>query len=311
MGRVQIEVIILSQLKILFWVKLFCIYIFLSSVTLAQSIEKPFLWEIEGSKPSYLFGTIHLPDPRVTTFHSSVEHAFDKSDYVYTEIPLDTQDLLTQVSYLMLEGDTTLVDIVPVDLLQRAENQLQKINPALTIEPFLKFKVWALATSLPLLEQQLSNPGAVPLDAQIYQRAQAEGKGVGGLETMQEQMHYFDSLTQDEELKMLRDTVEFMEQADASGTPISEEFVSFYIKGDIDSFSGLMVKYVKEDEFSKEFMKKILHDRNYLLADRIAAKIKNNTNDTYFFAVGAGHFGGETGIQHLLRQKGIDVIRVE
>jgi len=301
----------LSQLNIIFWIKIYCVYIFLSSTVLAESIEKPFLWEIEGSKPSYLFGTIHLPDPRVTTFHPSVEEAFNKSDYVYTEIPLDTKDLLTQVSYLMLDGDTTLVDIVPAGLLLRAENQLQKINPALTIEPFLKFKIWALATSLPLLEQQLNNSGAVSLDAEIYQRAQAEGKGVGGLETMQEQMHYFDSLSQDDELKMLGDTVEFMEQAEASGTPISEEFITFYMQGDIDAFSKLMVKYVKEDEFSKGFMKKILHNRNYLLADRIAAKIKNDPSSTYFFAVGAGHFGSETGIQKLLREKGIAVARVE
>lgn len=301
----------MSKLQIIFSAKLFFIYILLSSTVLAESIEKPFLWKIEGSKPSYLFGTIHLPDPRVTTFHPTVEKAFSKSDYVYTEIPLDTKDMLTQVSYLMLEGDTTLVDVVPSDLLLRAENQLQNINPALTIEPFLKFKIWALATSLPLLEQQLNNSGAVPLDAQIYQRAQVEGKGVGGLETMQEQMHYFDSLTQDEELKMLRDTVEFMEQAETTGTPISEEFVTFYMQGDIDAFSKLMVKYVKEDEFSKEFMKKILHNRNYLLTDRIAAKLKNDPTSTYFFAIGAGHFGGETGIQKLLREKGIEVVRVE
>ena len=301
----------LSQLNTIFWIKLFFIYIFLSSSVLAESIEKPFLWKIEGSEPSYLFGTIHLPDPRVTTFHPSVEKAFGKSDYVYTEIPLDKKDMLTQVSYLMLEGDTTILDLVPAELLSRVEHQLQKINPALTIEPFLKFKIWALATSLPLLEQQLNNSGAVPLDAQIYQRAQAEGKGVGGLETMQEQMHYFDSLTQDEEVKMLRDTVEFMEQAETAGTPIAEEFVTFYMQGDIDAFSKLMVKYVKEDEFSKEFMQKILHNRNYILADRIAAKLKNDLNNTYFFAVGAGHFGGETGIQNLLREKGIEVVRIE
>ncbi len=29
--------------------------------------EKPFLWKIEGEVDSYLYGTIHVPDKRVTT----------------------------------------------------------------------------------------------------------------------------------------------------------------------------------------------------------------------------------------------------
>jgi len=124
-------------------------------------------------------------------------------------------------------------------------------------------------------------------------------------------MHYFDSLTQQEELKMLSDTVEFMEQAETQGTSISEEFITFYTQGDIEAFSKLMVKYVKEDDFSKQFMKKILHDRNYLMADRIAAIIKNDLSKSYFFAVGAGHYGGDTGIHKLLKDKGLVVKRVE
>ena len=293
-----------------------CLFFFFSTIYIhstsvfADSIEKPFLWKIEGNQASYLFGTIHLPDPRVTTLHKSVEKAFTESDYVYTEIPLGTNEMLAQVSYLLLEGDTTLIDIVPADLLHRAEKQLQNINSALTIEPFVKFKIWALATSLPLIELQLKNPGVLALDAQLYQRASNEGKGVGGIETTQEQIQYFDVLSQEEEIKMLRDTIEFMEQAETDDTDIAEEFISFYVQGDIDAFGELMVKYVKEDEFSKEFMKKILHDRNILMADRIAENLKQHPSKRYFFAVGAGHFSGETAIQHLLAEKGFSVVRI-
>ena len=284
---------------------------FLSSNVFAETVEKPFLWKIEGKNSSYLFGTIHLPDPRVTTLHPSVETAFAESEYVYTEIPLDTNEMLSQVKFLLLEGDTTLVDILPTDLLQRAEQQLKEINPALTIEPFAKFKVWALATSLPLIEIQMNNPGILPLDAQLYQRASNEGKGVGGIETTQEQMQYFEVLSQKEEIKMLRDTVEFMERADTEETPIAEEFIKFYGQGDIEAFSDLMIKYVKEDEFSQAFTKKILHDRNFIMADRIETKLKKNPSKSYFFAVGAGHFGGETGIQRLLADKGFTVKRID
>ena len=288
-----------------------CFLIFSSSLA-AEVIEKPFLWEIQSEDAtSYLFGTIHLPDTRVTTLHSKVEQAFKDSDYIYTEIPLDTSDMLAQVTSLMLAGDKTLEDIVEADLLQRASNLLKEINPALSIQPFLKFKVWALATSLPLLEQQLKNPGSLPLDAQLYQRAVNEGKGASGIETLQEQLGYFDALSQDEEIKMLRDTIEFMEAADAEEQSVAEEFIDYYLQGDVSAFGGLMVKYIKDDEFSKQFMKKILHDRNIIMADRIYKKLTENPDRRYFFAVGAGHYWGDTGVQKLLKDKGLKVIRVE
>ena len=295
-----------------FQVIFLCVFFFfLAYNVFAESVEKPFLWKIQGQQSSYLFGTIHISDPRVTTLHSSVEKAFQESDYVFTEIPFDTKDMLSQVSQLMLEGEATLTDIVPSQLLQRTEKLLKNINSALTIAPFAKFKIWALATSLPLLEQQLNNPGALPMDAQLYQRAATIGIGTGGLETFLEQMQYFDNLTQAEELKMLSDTVEFMEQANAEGTRILEDFVKFYMQGDIDAFGQLFVEYVKQDEFSKDFMQKILHDRNVLIANRIAKKLKDNPSKAYFFAVGAGHFWGDTGIQHLLEKTGLKVIRME
>lgn len=294
------------------FVCIFVCFIAFSSYLAAESIQKPFLWKVESeASTSYLFGTIHLADKRVTSLHSSVEQAFKDSEYVYTEIPLDTSDMLAQVGYLLLEGEQTLADIVEPELLQRANNIVKGINPALTIGPFMKFKVWALATSLPLLEQQLANPGVLPLDAQLYQRAGSEGKGTGGIETIQEQLGYFDSLTQQEELKMLRDTIEFMEGADAEDQSLAEEFIQYYVRGDVDAFGELMIKYVKEDEFSKDFMKKILHDRNYIMADRILKKLKKNPERSYFFAVGAGHYWGETGVQNLLEEKGLSISRVE
>ena len=47
-----------------------------------QPTENPYLWRIEGETPSYLFGTIHLPDPRVTTFHPEVVKAIRGADAI-------------------------------------------------------------------------------------------------------------------------------------------------------------------------------------------------------------------------------------
>ena len=80
----------------------------LSSPVRAQSWDHPFLWEIGGESKSYLFGTVHLPDPRLTRLPGSVNRAFETSDAVFTEIALDPSSMLAQTSHLMLSGSQSL-----------------------------------------------------------------------------------------------------------------------------------------------------------------------------------------------------------
>ncbi|MGD2272584.1 MAG: TraB/GumN family protein [Desulfobacterales bacterium] len=289
---------------------LFFILIVICCPLNSRAAGNPFLWKIEGRAPSYLFGTIHFPDPRVTTLPESVENAFSDSQAVYTEISLDKANMLAQAAQMLLPGEQTLADIISEDLLSRTEEFIKDINPALTIEPFVKFKVWALAATLSLLEQQVNNPGAPALDAQLYDLAQQQGKRVGALETAEEQIAIFESLSIKEQIKMLRDTLDYMETAREKGVNVTEQFIEWYNQGDIENFGKLMMQYVKKDEFYKTFLQKVLHNRNQLMAERIATIIKTNPATSHFFAVGAGHFWGESAIQNILSKQGFEITRV-
>ena len=276
----------------------------------AQGQGPPFLWEISGTRTSYLFGTVHLPDPRVANLPTSVNRAFEASQSVYTEIPLDPSSIVGQVTRLMLPGARTLRDIVPAELLQRTEQALQEINSALTIEPLLRFKVWAIAAMVPLLETQLKNLGALPMDARLYQQAEQDGKTVGSLETIDEQVQIFDSLSEQEQVKMLSDTLDFLDEHKTQGIDVTDQLIDWYVSGDLAGFGELMVGYVRDDAFYEAFVDKVLYQRNYLMADRIEALLKENPNRSNFFAVGAGHYWGETGVQNLLAGKGFEIKRV-
>ncbi|MHC4458243.1 MAG: TraB/GumN family protein, partial [Planctomycetota bacterium] len=288
----------------------FFIFVLMCFQVNAHAADNPFLWKIEGARLSYLFGTIHFPDPRVTTLPDSVETAFRNSQVVYTEIPLDRATMVAQVSKLMLPGDQTLLDIVPPELISRTEKYMKGVNPALTIEPFTKFKVWALALSLSSLEQQVNNPGKLALDAQLYQRAQQQGKKVAGLETVEEQITIFDNLNQKEQIKMLRDTLDFIDGAKEKGINIPEQFITWYTKGDIDAFGNLLMQYVKKDGFYDAFLQKVLYKRNQLMAERIVKIIQTNPDKSHFFAIGAGHFWGKSAIQNYLAKQGLEITRM-
>jgi uncharacterized protein YbaP (TraB family) len=290
-------------------VSAFLFFLLVSTALRAQPEGQPFLWKIKGEETSYLFGTVHLPDPRIAQFPAPVERAFEDSQAVYTEIPLDSASLMAQLTHLMLPGSTTLRDVVPPDLLQRTEEALRRVNSALTVAPFLKFKVWAVATMVSVLEKQMENPGALPMDARLYQRAEKEGKTVGSLETVEEQVRIFDSLSEEEQVKMLQDTLDFLDEYEAKGLDMADQLIEWYLRGNLAEFGELMVSYVRKDAFYEDFLDKVLTKRNYLMAERIGDILREHPRRSHFFAVGAGHYWGPTGLQNLLAKQGFTVTR--
>src|SRR5678815_172924 len=67
-----------------------------------RATDKPFLWRIDGPVPSYLYGTVHVPDPRVLDLPEVVRRAFDASDVFNAEIPLDAATQAALMGKVML-----------------------------------------------------------------------------------------------------------------------------------------------------------------------------------------------------------------
>src|SRR5688572_693713 len=81
-------------------------------------IEHPLLWRIDapggdGDSPSWLFGTIHLADPRVLALATEVEQALDDADAVYTELAFDRMSLGAIVQSTLLPDGQRLDDVLP------------------------------------------------------------------------------------------------------------------------------------------------------------------------------------------------------
>src|SRR5690606_7133604 len=78
------------------------------------------LWRIErpGAEPSWLFGTMHMSDPRVVTLPPAAQAAFDRADTVVIETTdiLDEEKmgvaLLARPELMMFTDATTLPDLL-------------------------------------------------------------------------------------------------------------------------------------------------------------------------------------------------------
>ncbi len=160
----------------------------------------PFLWKATGDNNFYLLGTIHLPDPRVTEIPDEVEQALKESASFYAELDLSESNAMMIKQSMWLPGKNTLHDYLPSELKDDIGEYLKQINPALNVEFFAEQKIWVLAITLTVLEQQLKYPGQAALDAVLFDRVIAMGLSTGGLETIEEQLTVFDSMTENQQI---------------------------------------------------------------------------------------------------------------
>jgi len=273
---------------------------------------KACLFKVEGNeleKPSYLFGTIHLSDPRVLKLHPNAEAAFKASDTFYAEIDLDPGAQLQIAPLLMRQDAKKLTEAIGPELTNKLNRVLKDINPVLSAAPFDALKTWAVAASLPLIESQLMGKGA--LDAALYQRAMKENKKTGALESGDSQAAVFDKFTEQEQQTMLSETLDMMIAEQDAEIKSLDRMLNVYLTGTTDEIAAMMAaeiaKMKSDPELTKRLMKALLDDRNIDMANKADEFMQADPKKSHFFAVGAAHYTGKTAVQDLLREKGYTI----
>jgi len=85
-----------------------------------EGINHPFLWEVKkGEQTFYLFGTMHLGDPKLQGLPKALKVAIDKSDEIRTEIPMDASLQMKSAALMMRSDNKSLQEIIPKPLYQR------------------------------------------------------------------------------------------------------------------------------------------------------------------------------------------------
>ncbi len=240
----------------------------------------PFLWRVEGRTPTYLFGTIHVPDDRVLALPPSVTKAFAESTAVYTEIPMDAGTQMGVMGKVMLPDGTQLSEVIGDRLYNRMTAAAEKTLGAehagmgAMLGPlFQRMKPWAAMSQLSLLEflpEMMA--GKQPLDAMLYARAQAEGKTVGALETPDEQIAVFESFTLREQIRMLELTLDEIERVKPGDRTQTQQLIEAYLSGDMSVVSQVMEDAMAGDAaLMSRFQDIAITKRNNHMTERILA----------------------------------------
>ncbi|RUW76850.1 TraB/GumN family protein [Mesorhizobium sp. M4B.F.Ca.ET.049.02.1.2] len=277
---------------------------------------KGLLWKLEkpGEKPSFLFGTMHMTDPRVTTLPPAAQKAFDAADTVVIETTevLDQQKmmaaLLKEPDLMMFTDSTTLSSLLSPDDAAAMNKALDARGiPPATVA---KMKPWlqSAMVALPACELARKAGGAPVLDVKLAEDAKASGKSVEGLETVADQLHAMASLPLAFHMKGLVDALKLGDKVN----DVNETMIVLYQSGETGMFWPLFRVVLPGDEDDPAgyaaFEETMITSRNKVMADHAGPLLARGNA---FMAVGAMHLPGPQGLVEDLRKAGYTVTAVD
>jgi uncharacterized protein YbaP (TraB family) len=261
--------------------------------------DKALLYEISGkglAQPSYLYGTFHVVCQADLKITPATSRAMSASQQLYLELDMDDPTLQTTlVGLMMLPDGKTLKDFMTAsDYAVLDSYATQNLGAGLARIGMLK----------PIALEALMFQKFVGCDSSGYDRlfAQMAGnarKPVLGLETAEQQISILDRVPMKEQIHGL------MEMA-RNPDEVKKEITLLMAAYKAQDLPQLM-KLSKESEFDTEgpeFMDEVLSKRNLNWIPVIEKAARNKPT---FFAFGALHLGGESGVVNLLRSKGYTV----
>ena len=271
----------------------------------AANDADPALWVVRDKDTTvYLFGTIHVLKPGLTWFDEAVKTAFDRSDEVKLEIVMPdpaTMQGLVQATGVAAPGTPPLTQRLPEA--KRAAFTRAVTDLGLPADALDRYKPWLAATQLsvaPLSKLGYSNSNGP--EEVISAAAKQARKPVTGLETPEQQLGFFGSLSDQAQLQFLESTVEELPKLDSTMASMVDDWA----RGDPDALAREMNEELKS---SPEVAKVLLTDRNVRWASWIKGRMA--TPGTVFIAVGAGHLAGPDSVQAQLAKLGVKAERVK
>jgi uncharacterized protein len=270
------------------------------------------LWRVEGkgAPASYLFGTIHSTDPRVTTLSSAVTEAFNSARTVALEYVGESdasmRGLVTARGFY--HGGNGLKDVLtPAEMATLGTTLAAEgipENAAHLLQPW--FAVVALA--VPMCEKQRAAAGLLLLDKQLEGEAAAQGKQAVGLETIGSQINAIADLPEDVQVSLLKASVATI----ALRSDALEVMHQAYLRRDLGTsiaFSKRLIQRAGYDPAVMDvFERDIAIKRNYGMRDAARPLLRQGGA---FIAVGAMHLLGKEGLVQLLRAEGYTVTPIE
>ena len=252
----------------------------------------------------YLFGSIHFGRADMYPLSPAVERAFAASDALVVEAniaaadPGRTAQWLAQALYQ--DGSTLDQKLAPATW-QRLSKTATDLG--LPIQLLSRQRPWLVSLTLSALAMQRYGYGdELGIDNHFLHAAGS--KAVIELESIQQQLAFFDGFSEQEQEAMLVQTLDDI----ALGPELLQKTMNAWRSGADAELDSLLNDTFRSDATSRRLYRVLIVDRNAAMTDKLAALLKRG--GTYFVVVGAAHLVGDQGIVSQLRERGYRIGRL-
>jgi uncharacterized protein len=267
----------------------------------AGSYDAGLLWRVDkaGSPPAFLFGTVHVDDPRVTRLPEAVSRRFDAAGEFTMEVIFDPAMLKTLAGRMLYADGRDLPQVAGAELFGKTAAAAGELG--LPPEALRLFRPWAVAMLLIMPRPQHGDV----LDVMLMKRAQEQKKSVHQLETVDEQIALFENLPERDQLMMLRHTVDNLEAARRG----VRDVVEAWLARDLAALARISERGDLSDpemrRFNERFRAELIDGRNLRMVERMRPRLEAGG----FIAIGALHLHGARGVLAQLAALGYTVTR--
>jgi uncharacterized protein YbaP (TraB family) len=274
----------------------------------AQANSEPFakglLWRVTkaGVAPSHVFGTIHIPDPRLTGLPAPVRSRFDAARSLMLEFVPDAYARERFLEAAVFLDRQTLEEKIGEEDFERAVEHLG--HAGLARETVNKLKPWGVL--LNLRNPKRAQEGA-PLEGQLIELARARRMPLSQIEGVEEQIFTFDEFPMESQVALLKHSLAHRDELVA----LAERTVDAYLQRDLAAIWRLREAFAaRHPEIAPHqavMTKRVLHDRSVVMAFRMQRELRRGAA---FIALGALHLYGAKGVLALLDEDGYRAERV-
>lgn len=265
---------------------------------------KGLLWRVSkaGSAPSYVFGTIHLADPRVLDIPDPVSRALARSRRYYMESIQGTREAARLFEAGQFDDERRLEPLIGADAYAKVAAMLRERS--LSDNVIARLKPWAVLTNLTVTPEDYE--GAT-LDQKLLELARARKLRVLGLEGIEEQIAVFDRIPLDTQVALLRHTLDHRDELAAMIEPTIQAWMKRDLEGIHRASYRAAERYPEVAEHYRVLHRRVVENRSIVMAHRLFMPLREGGN---FVAVGANHLYGDQGVLALIEKQGYRVERV-
>jgi uncharacterized protein YbaP (TraB family) len=269
-----------------------------------EPFARGLLWEVRrpGTPKSYVFGTMHVADQRLSVLGPHVEKAFAASRVLVMEMAPNELASSRFAEAAELPADESLSKkLTGAEFAHLCEALAGRGMRAADVD---RLKPW---TALLLLTDGPTGTGT-SIDVELYARARAGRRRVEDLDSVEEQIAVFDDLPAKTQHALLLVAL----QRRALLADDLEHSIAAYRKRDLGQLMRLARTFPAATEEQRSHLatleKKVIHDRSVVMAHRAQSFLRRGYA---FIAVGALHLYGRRGMLQALRDDGWSVKRID